>query len=98
MGTVHYPIKDGHISSLYATFAVQTCGCKVDGTGTLQHPFHIIRCPLHATAPDLLAACKKADRELRAIVRTPGYVDKHLGSLAVLGWEIEAAVAKAKGE
>ena len=92
MGTVHYPIKDGHISSLYATFAVHTCGCKVDGTGTLQHPFHIIRCPQHAAAPEMLEA-------LQTITQAVEDTDADgLSRLDYIARTAHAAIAKAKGE
>lgn len=32
------------------------CGCQVAGYGLLPHSWHIHFCPLHAAAPDLLAA------------------------------------------
>ena len=92
MGTVHYPIKDGHISSLYAAFAVQTCGCKVDGTGTLQHPLHTIRCPLHAAAPEMLEALQTITQ---AVDDTA--VDG-ISRFACIARTAHAAIAKAKGD
>lgn len=50
---VRYEV-DGTEILVQATFAKQPCGCRVVGTGTLEAPFDIERCPTHSAAPELL--------------------------------------------
>ena len=49
---------------------IEDCGCGVEGL-----PLRIIFCPLHAAAPELLAALKIVRDELYALVILPGPLD-----------------------
>lgn len=51
------PYQYDHVQ-LMKTSAMPPCGCDVDGYGTLPRPIVIRFCPLHAAAPELLAALR----------------------------------------
>ena len=42
--------EDGEVQILYATMIVPSCGCRIVGDGTLQHPLTVRSCDEHRPA------------------------------------------------
>lgn len=45
----------------------EPCGCTIEGRGFCNYPIHIHYCDTHKAAPDMLAALKAAQEEIRLI-------------------------------
>jgi hypothetical protein len=68
------------------------CGCTVEVRDPHIGPVCLTHCPLHAAAPDLLAACERAAAILRPEVEPMAFERQAAYSL------LRAALEKARGE